>query len=251
MDKEKFLVFLVGVGGFIILSGTYLIGFYHGAKVEKEKLIQDILNYQRQIANYKRKIIEKEEKIKQLEVKTKKIINLTQKVSEVIEKLPEEIPSEDKSHNRDSNSKLPLTQTEEDLILKEKKTQDGNIDKIFIMDSESDEAFAKKVLLDENKGSSSLSKQRTSQSEQNNVKEKKQLYWTIQLGAFLKYNQAKKLAKEIETKLKSKYSIFIRKENNYYKVFLGKFKTKSEAKSVYEDLKRKKISGFIRKISED
>jgi len=250
MDKEKFLVFLVGVGGFIILSGTYLIGFYHGAKVEKEKLIQDILNYQRQIANYKRKIIEKEEKIKQLEVKTKKIINLTQKVSKVIENLPEEIPSEDKSHNRDSNSKIPLTQAEEDLVLKEKKTQDKNIDKIFIMDSESDEAFAKKVLLDENKESSSPSKQRTSQSEQNNIKEKK-LYWTIQLGAFLKYNQAKKLAKEIETKLKSKYLIFIKKENNYYKVFLGKFKVKSEAKSVYEDLKRKKISGFIKKISEE
>ena len=236
MDKEKFFTVIAGIGGIIALLGIYLIGFYHGVKVEKERSLQKILAYKKEIVNYKRELIEKEQRIKELEKMTKKIVNITKKVNQVIDNLPSS------------------------------KEEDRNIDQIFILQNDEDEKKVKEKFLLEpdnslenlkedlpQESSFLISKKETSLKKEakSNIKEKQiqKIFWTIQLGAFLKYNQAKSFLDRLSKKIDLDYFLFIRKEEKYYKVCLGKFSTKQEALKTLKLLKAKKVDGFIKKVT--
>ena len=243
MDKERFFTVIAGIGGIIALLGAYLIGFYHGVRVEKEKVIQDILSYQKQIANYKRKIIEKEQKIKELEAKTKKIVNLTQKVAQAIDSLS--IPKKNEKEN---------TQVDQIFILQSKEDE-KKVKRNFLLEPDTFSENSQNSLQENNPPSTVASKKEVSlqetssrgesQSHEKNIEEKniQTIFWTIQLGAFLKYEQAKVFLQNISKKIDLNPFLFIRKEGNYYKVCLGKFSSKERALKVLKLLKTKKING--------
>ncbi len=244
MDKERFFTVIAGIGGIIALLGAYLIGFYHGVRVEKEKVIQDILSYQKQIANYKRKIIEKDQKIKELEAKTKKIVNLTQKVAQAINSLS--IPKEEEKKQVDQ---IFILQSNED----EKKVKEN-----FLLEPDTFSESSQNSLQDnisslvtsKKKIQKTFSKAKISSHQKKIMKEKKvqNTFWTIQLGAFLKYDQAKVFLQKISKKIDLDSFLFIRKEGNYYKVCLGKFSTKERALKAFKLLKMKKVNGFVKKV---
>ena len=236
MDKERFFTVIAGIGGIIALLGAYLIGFYHGVKVEKERVIQNILAYQKQLADYKRKIIEKEQKIKELEEKNRKIINLTKKVTQAIANIPNS-----KEEEKEVDQIFILQSSEDEKKIKENfllepdaslETSEDSSQKSFISNKET-----------------SLENKAQSNKKYNKEKKAKKIFWTIQLGAFLKYEQAKSFLERLSKKIDLNSSLFIRKEGNYYKVCLGKFNTKQEALKTLKLLKAKKIDGFIKKIT--
>ncbi|HIC86681.1 MAG TPA: SPOR domain-containing protein [Aquificae bacterium] len=235
MNKERFFTVIAGIGGVIALIGTYLIGFYHGAKVEKEKLIKDIIAFQKQIAHYKREIIEKEQRIKELETKTKKIVNLTQKVTQAIDNIPSVKEEEEEKHV----DQIFVLQSSED----EKKIKEN-----FLLE-ESSTVAQKSSVMPIKKEFSLESKTENHLKDTSKEKIAPSIFWTIQLGAFLKYEQAKSFLDRLSKKIDLNYALFIRKEGKYYKVCLGKFSTKQQALRIFKLLKERKIDGFIKKVN--
>jgi len=257
MDKEKFFTVIAGIGGLIALLGAYLIGFYHGAKIEKEKVIKDILVYQRQIDDYKREIMEKEQIIKELKAKAKKIVNLTQKVAKAINNIPPSKEEEEEETHIDQIFVLQSNEDEEKIkenFLLEPETSSGNSKASSLQNpSKKETSLGSKPQSHskhlENKFTSSESKTQNPPKDVVKKESVPEVFWTIQLGAFFKYDQAKSFLDRVSKKIDLDYPLFIRKEGKYYKVCLGKFNTKKEVLKALKLLKARKIDGFMKKVT--